>query len=98
MSPGTANLFTLLSVVSEPDIVASFKEQYNNCTIRYGDLKKQLAEDICRHTLPIKARIEEIYNNEPYLKQVVDQGAEKARQSARATMELVRRAMGINVF
>lgn len=39
MSPGTANLFTLLSVVSEPDIVASFKEQYNNCTIRYGDLK-----------------------------------------------------------
>jgi tryptophanyl-tRNA synthetase len=98
MSPGTANLFDLLSVVSKPDVVSFFKEQYDNCTIRYGDLKKQLAEDIARHTLPIKARIEEIYNNEPYLKQVVEQGAEKARQSARATMKLVRDAMGINVF
>ena len=95
---GITNLFTLLSVVSEPDVVSHFRQQYDNCTIKYGELKKQLATDICKHTLPIKAKIEEIYNNEPYLKQVVEQGAEKARQSARATMKLVREAMGSEVF
>ncbi|NLA15534.1 MAG: tryptophan--tRNA ligase [Bacteroidales bacterium] len=98
MGPEIANLFTLLSVVSEPDVVTHFKEQYNSCTIRYGDLKKQLAADICKHTLPIKAKIEEIYNNEPYLKQVMEQGAEKARTSARQTLELVREAMGVKLF
>jgi tryptophanyl-tRNA synthetase len=98
MGPEITNLFTLLSVVSEPDVVSHFRQQYDNCTIKYGELKKQLATDICKHTLPIKAKIEEIYNNEPYLKQVVEQGAEKARQSARATMKLVREAMGSEVF
>ena len=36
------NLFTILKVVSSPDTVAFFEEKYNNCEIRYGDLKKQL--------------------------------------------------------
>ncbi|HNR27245.1 MAG TPA: tryptophan--tRNA ligase [Bacteroidales bacterium] len=98
MSPGVANLFTLLGVVSEPEVVAYFREQYDKCTIRYGDLKKQLAADICKHTLPIKERIEEIYNNGPYLKYVIEKGTEEARTSARATMELVRDAVGFKTF
>ncbi|MDR2628336.1 MAG: tryptophan--tRNA ligase, partial [Dysgonamonadaceae bacterium] len=40
------NLFTLLRVVSTPEVVAHFEEKWNTCEIRYGDLKKQLAEDI----------------------------------------------------
>jgi tryptophanyl-tRNA synthetase len=98
MSQEITNLFTLLSVVSEPAVVQHFRDQYDNGTIRYGDLKKQLAEDICKHTLPIKARIEEIYNDDAYLKYVIDKGTEEARSSARATMELVREAVGFKVF
>ncbi|HPB78432.1 MAG TPA: tryptophan--tRNA ligase [Bacteroidales bacterium] len=98
MSPGVANLFTILEVVSGPEVVRYFREQYDNCTIRYGDLKKQLAEDICRHTLPIKARIEEIYNNGPYLKYVIEKGTEEACTSANATMALVRDAVGFKTF
>ncbi|HOO42679.1 MAG TPA: tryptophan--tRNA ligase, partial [Bacteroidales bacterium] len=98
MSQEINNLFTLLSVVSEPQTVAYFKDQYNNCTIRYGDLKKQLAADICKHTLPIKERIEEIYNDEAYLKFVVEKGTAEARASAQATMKLVREAVGFKAF
>jgi len=44
------NLFTLMEVVSTPDTVSFFDEAYNNCTVRYGDMKKQLAEDIISST------------------------------------------------
>ena len=40
-----ANLFTLLKVVSSPDTVQFFTDKWNRCEIRYGDLKKQLAEE-----------------------------------------------------
>lgn len=98
MEPPIANLFTLLKIVSAPSTVAHFTESYNNCTIRYGDLKKQLAEDICKQTLPIKAKIEEIYKDQAYLRKVVKRGTEKARESAQATMKEVRRAVGFKSF
>ncbi|MDD2583486.1 MAG: tryptophan--tRNA ligase [Bacteroidales bacterium] len=98
MAESVANLFTLLKIVSAPSTVAHFTESYNNCTIRYGDLKKQLAEDICKQTLPIKAKIEEIYKDEAYLRKVVERGTEKARESAQATMKEVRKAVGFKSF
>lgn len=98
MEEPIANLFTLLKIVSDTSTVVHFTESYNNCTIRYGDLKKQLAQDICKQTLPIKAKIEEIYNDEAYLRKVVARGTEKARESAQATMKEVRKAVGFKSF
>jgi tryptophanyl-tRNA synthetase len=92
------NIFTILEVVSTPDVVKHFREAYNNCTIRYGELKKQLADDICNVTLPIRTRIEEIGANRDYLRKVTQQGAAKARESAQATMKEVRKAVGIRAF
>ncbi|MDR3236062.1 MAG: tryptophan--tRNA ligase [Prevotellaceae bacterium] len=92
------NIFTLLEVVSTPDVVTHFREAYNNCTIRYGELKKQLAEDICKITLPIRTRIEEIGADRDYLRKVTQQGAAQARESAQATMKEVRKAVGIQAF
>ena len=98
MAEPVENLFTLLKIVSTPDVVQHFLDQYNNCTIRYGDLKKQLAEDIIRQTLPIKKRIDEIYNDNAYLRQVTTKGTERARESAHATLKEVRRAVGFKTF
>lgn len=98
MSEPVENLFTLLELVSEESTVEHFRESYNSCTIRYGDLKKQLAEDIVKVTLPIKERIEEIYNDEAYLKRVVESGTERARASAIATLKEVREAVGFRSF
>jgi len=98
MSEPVKNIFTLLKIVSTADTVNYFTEAYNNCTIRYGDLKKQLAEDICKHTLPIRERIEEIYNDTDYLGKVARSGRDKARESAALTMKEVRAAVGIKSF
>ncbi|MCF0168708.1 MAG: tryptophan--tRNA ligase [Bacteroidales bacterium] len=92
------NLFTLMKLVSEPETVAYFDEKWNDCSIRYGDLKKQLAADICKVTLPIRERIDAIYNDTDYLRRVTREGAEKARASASATLELARKAVGFRKF
>lgn len=92
------NLFTLMKLVSEPDTIAYFDEKWNDCSIRYGDLKKQLAADICKMTLPIRERILEIEKDDDFLARVVKEGKEKARESASATLKLAKKAVGFRHF
>lgn len=92
------NLFTLMQIVSTPDVVQHFKDKYNSCEIRYGDLKKQLAADICKTTLPIRERIIEILKDEPYMHKIVKLGAEKARESASKTLHEVKKLIGFRSF
>ena len=92
------NLFTILKVVSTPDTYDFFNEKWNGCEIRYGDLKKQLAEDIIKITNPIRERYLEISNDEAFLRKVVTEGAEKARESALKTLIPVREIMGFRKF
>ena len=88
------NLFQLMSVVSTPDTIQYFDEQYNKCAIRYGDMKKQLAEDMIKFVSPFTERIEELKADNEYLEKVVKIGAEKARESARKTIKEVREIIG----
>lgn len=97
-SPEVENIFLLMKLVSSGDVVKKFEEDYNNCSIRYGDMKKQLAEDMVRFIAPVREKAEAIRNDQKYLKEVMEKGAEKARKSARATMALVREVMGLNYF
>lgn len=92
------NLFTLLDVVSAPDVLENFEMQYNNCSIRYGDLKKQLAEDIINFTTPIREKIEMMLADDKYLSSVAKLGAEKARASASRTLTEVREIIGVKKF
>lgn len=71
------NLFTLMNIVSKPETVQYFDECYNNCSIRYGDMKKQLAEDIINFTRPIRERINELNSDDTYINKVARMGAEK---------------------
>ncbi len=90
------NLFQLLKVVSDSSTVEHFTSEYNNCSIRYGDLKKVLAEEIIKVTTPIKERIDQIYHDNNYLSQALKIGTEKARESAQSTLKEVKRAVGFN--
>jgi tryptophanyl-tRNA synthetase len=92
------NLFALMSLASDDSTVRAYEEQYNNCSIRYGDMKKQLAEDMVKFISPIREKADAIRNDEKYLKEVMEKGAEKARKSARETMLMVRQAMGLNYY
>ena len=92
------NLFQLMEAVSEPSTISYFDEQYNKCQIRYGDMKKQLAEDITRFTAPIRERILEISGDNEYLHKVARLGREKARASAGKTIQDVRHIIGFREF
>jgi tryptophanyl-tRNA synthetase len=88
------NLFTLMKAVCDPSTVQYFDEKYNSCEIRYGELKKQLAEDMIRFTDPIRERIKELKANDAYIRKVMDMGKEKAHVSAAATVKIVREIIG----
>ena len=92
------NLFDLMKVVSTPDTVEHFDSLYNSCNIRYGDLKKQLAEDMVVATEPVRSRIEDIAADEAYIRRVVNLGAEKAKESAAQTIKDVREIIGFKQF
>lgn len=92
------NLFTIMDVVSDAETVRYFREKHATCEIRYGDLKKQLAEDIIKVTDPIRARINDLLSNREYLAKVVKEGSEKARESASKTIRDVRRIIGYKPF
>jgi tryptophanyl-tRNA synthetase len=92
------NLFNIMKVVSSPDTVSHFDELYNKCEIRYGDMKKQLAEDVIAFTSPLREKILEIGADDVYLSKVALMGAEKARESASKTVKDVREIIGFKPF
>lgn len=89
------NLFIIMKVVSSPDVVQHFDDLWNRAEIRYGDLKKQLAEDIIKTTAPIRSKINDIKANDEFLSRIIEEGADKARQSASKTIKEVRKLMGV---
>ena len=88
------NLFTLMEIVSTPEVYQHYNGLYNDCAIRYGDMKKQLAADINAFCAPIRERILDISGDKELLARVARLGAEKARESAARTIEEVRHIIG----
>ncbi len=98
VSEPVANLFTLMELTSAPEVVKHYRDAYADCSIRYGDMKKQLAEDILKVTLPIRERILELRSDDEYIGRVLRQGAEVARERAVRTLKEAREIMGIRKF
>ena len=88
------NLFTFMKICSSPETYAYFDEKWNDCTLRYGDMKKQIAQDVVAIVRPIRERIEEYSANKELLDRIAREGAEVARESAQATLREVRRIIG----
>jgi tryptophanyl-tRNA synthetase len=92
------NIFLLMQLVSSDSVIKKFEDDYNNYNIRYGDFKKQLADDMIAFISPIREKAKSLYNDDVYLSDVMKHGSEKARASAKKTIELVREAIGLNYF
>ena len=92
------NLFTLMEIASSKETYDYFNEKWNDCSIRYGDLKKQLAEDLVNTLAPIRERILELSSDQDKLDKIARMGAEKARESASATLREVRKIIGFRVY
>lgn len=92
------NIFQLMKALSSNNTYDHFNQLYNKCQIRYGDMKKQLAEDAIIFTQPFRERIKELQADNVYLHKVASLGAEKARESAAHTMAEVREIIGFRKF
>ena len=98
MTEPIANLFLLMKAVSKPETIQYFQEKYNDSSIRYGDLKQQLAEDMVAFVNPFREKINEILADEAYLDRVAEMGREKAKASALKTIREVRQIIGFKVY
>jgi tryptophanyl-tRNA synthetase len=96
MPASIQNLFLLMALVSDTSTSEKFKKDFDSGEIRYGDMKKQLAEDMIRFVAPIREKAQAIRSDESFLRKVIKEGAEQARDSAAKTIEAVRKAMGFN--
>ncbi len=92
------NIFLLMQLVCAPETIQKYQRDFDEATIRYGDLKKQLAEDMVTFISPIRQKARDIMDNQKMLAEVMEKGAVKARESARATIGVVRQAMGLNYY
>lgn len=92
------NLFLLMELVSAADTVEKFKQDYNECNIRYGDLKMQLADDMVRFVAPIREKTHALKNDTALLQKIMKDGKEKARASASSTLAEARKNMGIHYY
>ncbi len=92
------NLFDIMKIVSNEDTYAYFDGLYNNCRIKYGDFKKQLAQDVISYTEPVREKIIQLTADNHYLKKVAAIGKEKAVESAGQTIREVREIIGFKPF
>jgi tryptophanyl-tRNA synthetase len=95
LTPEMENLFTLMKIFSESSVVDEYRKAYADCTIRYGDMKKQIASDAINYIRPIRENIQEYLSNPRLLKEIAIEGAKKANHSAKNTMEELRDIMGL---
>lgn len=98
MPDSIANLFTLMQLVTAPEVVKSFENAYQDQSIRYGDMKKQLAEDMVNFMAPIREKAQALQQDPAYLQKILKTGAEKARASAAQTLQAARKLIGINYY
>lgn len=98
MPDSVKNLFLLMSLVTDESIVKKYEQEFKDGSIRFGNLKEQLAEDMISFLTPIREKTNAILDDEKYLNEVMQQGAASASESARATLHEVRKAIGLDYF
>jgi tryptophanyl-tRNA synthetase len=98
MPDSVANLFLLLRLACGEDVTKKYEADYQAGTIRYGDMKKELAEGMVKFIAPIREKAEAIRNDDAYLRRIMEQGAAKARASAAVTIQLAKEAIGLKYY
>jgi tryptophanyl-tRNA synthetase len=92
LGPGVANLLAIFQAFSEwsDDRVRS-----HFSGLRYGDLKKQVADMVIASLEPFQERYRQITSDPGYLDSILREGVERVRPIAISTVELVKQRMGL---
>lgn len=92
MGPGVKNLLAIYQAFTE---VSNDTLRNEFAGLRYGDLKKKVAEAVVGALEPIQARYREITSDRSYVAKILENGAERVTPAAHDTVEKVKRAMGL---
>ncbi len=92
---GVANILALVSLFMGNDARLEYESAYLSQGIRYGDLKKSLAEAIAKELAPIQERRIALEQDTDYVDDVIATGALKARENASKTVAETKMAMGL---
>jgi tryptophanyl-tRNA synthetase len=93
--PDKCNVFALLKLVASPDELTDWENKYQNGGMGYGQAKKRLAELMLDYFKPFREKRSELENNISYVKEVLANGAERAKAVASETLEKARQAVGL---
>lgn len=92
---GVANLLAFVELFQGKEKRAEHEQAYLGEGLRYGDLKKELAEAIYSQLKPMQEKRAELAADPAYLDKVIAEGAEKASKVAAATVREVKEKMGL---
>jgi tryptophanyl-tRNA synthetase len=93
ISPGTSNLILLLEIFAGKERAEYYWEERRRGTIKYSQMKPELAEAIIRELAPIQKRRQEISDEE--VKKILKQGAERLQSEAQKNIKEIKQAMGL---
>ena len=93
--PDKCNVFALLKLVASPEELADWESKYRTGGMGYGQAKKRLAELMIDYFKPFRQKRTELENNIDYVKEVLANGAERAKAVALETLEKARQAAGL---
>ncbi len=93
--PETNNVFKIYKLVASPEEAAEMRDRFLAGGYGYGEAKKALLAKILEYFDGPRKRREELVKDSDYVRDVLREGARKAREVARETLERVRRADGI---
>ena len=96
--PDKCNVFALLKLVASAEELADWDNKYRNGGMGYGEAKKRLAELVIEYFEPFRQKRIELENNLAYVKDVLADGARRAKAVAAETLARARKAVGLESF
>lgn len=92
---GGKNLMLLVESLAPQPIALKYKSAAQRNEISYSELKQDLISAINAFIAPIKDKSEKLINQQTMLENILSEGAKKANQTAKSTLEEVRKAIGM---
>ncbi|MCS7016190.1 MAG: tryptophan--tRNA ligase [Gemmatales bacterium] len=94
--PEKCNVYKLYCLLATPEEQQELAAKYRAGGFGYGQAKQMLYEKLEGYFAQARQRRQELAREPGLVDEILRRGAQRAREEARATMALVRRAVGLN--
>jgi len=93
--PDKCNVFALLKLVASCEELAQWEKRYRDGGMGYSEAKNRLAELLIEYFKPYRQKRAELEGNIDYVKEVLVNGAKRAKAVAAETLAKARKAVGL---